>query len=53
VKIFINSFARISCFSFSGKPTKQQLHSLNDGSSARAEFTDLYGGLFSGVAWEW
>jgi hypothetical protein len=36
-----------------GIPTKQQLLELNGGSAVKAEFTDLYGGLFSGIAWEW
>jgi hypothetical protein len=36
-----------------GKPTKQHLLDIENTSTVRAEFNDLYGGLFSGVAWDW
>jgi hypothetical protein len=36
-----------------GKPSKEQLLDLNSGNTFTAEFTDLYGGMFSGVAWKW
>jgi hypothetical protein len=36
-----------------GKPTKQQLLDLNSGTSVRVDFSNLYGGLWTGVAWEW
>jgi hypothetical protein len=36
-----------------GKPTEQQLLNLNGGSSIKTNLADLYGGLFSGIAWEW
>jgi hypothetical protein len=36
-----------------GVPAKEQLLDLGDTSVVQANFTDLYGGLFSGVAWKW
>ncbi|WP_201732187.1 hypothetical protein [Acidithrix sp. C25] len=36
-----------------GEPTKHQILSLSQNGSTRARFHDLYGGLFSGIAWEW
>jgi hypothetical protein len=46
-------YKQLPFFERPGKPTRQQLLDLKGGSSVKAEFTDLYGGLFSGVAWEW
>ncbi len=36
-----------------GEPEPGQLLKLVKGQFVRARFPDLYGGLFSGVAWEW
>jgi hypothetical protein len=36
-----------------GEPEPGQLLKLIKGQFVRARFPDLYGGLFSGVAWEW
>ena len=46
-------YEQLSIYERPGAPKKSQLLDLNGGSVARAEFTDLYGGLFAGVAWEW
>lgn len=44
---------RLSYFERPGKPTQQSLLTFDEGSSVRAGYRDLYGGLFSGIAWEW
>jgi hypothetical protein len=36
-----------------GKPIRQQLLETTNGSTVIADFTDLYGGMYSGVAWKW
>ncbi|MCL2280658.1 hypothetical protein FWC31_02105 [Candidatus Saccharibacteria bacterium] len=36
-----------------GKPIKQQLLISDESGTVTATFTDLYGGMFSGVAWGW
>lgn len=37
-----------------GKPSKSRLLTLSDGvNTVRHEFTQQYGGFFSGIAWEW
>ncbi len=36
-----------------GDPSPEQLLNVSAASVTRARFADLYGGLFSGVAWEW
>jgi hypothetical protein len=36
-----------------GKPSKQQLLGTTSNSAVTANFTDLYGGMYSGVAWRW
>ena len=46
-------YKQLPFFERPGKPTKQQLIDLGGSSSVRAEFNNLYGGLFSGIAWEW
>ena len=47
------SFKQLPFFSRPGIPRQEHLISLEDTSVARANFTDLYGGLFSGIAWRW
>lgn len=46
-------FGGLTALERPGTPTKEQLLDLGQSSSVRAEFHDLYGGLFHGVAWEW
>jgi hypothetical protein len=46
-------YAQLPYFERPGKPTKQWLIDLKGGGSVRVEFSDLHGGLFSGIAWEW
>ena len=36
-----------------GQPTNQNQLDLTTSSAVQAHFTDLYGGLFAGLAWEW
>jgi hypothetical protein len=36
-----------------GEPTKRQLLKPDDTGMVQADFTDLYGGMYSGVAWGW
>lgn len=36
-----------------GDPRPEQLIAVASSNVARVRFADLYGGLFSGVAWEW
>ena len=36
-----------------GQPSTDQLLKISAASVTRTRFVDLYGGLFSGVAWEW
>jgi hypothetical protein len=45
-------YERLSYFERPGEPTAQQLLRL-DGNSVRVRFTNVYGGLFHGIAWRW
>jgi hypothetical protein len=36
-----------------GEPSERQMLVVDGNGVARAEFTDLYGGMYSGVAWRW
>jgi len=47
------SFKQLPFFTRPGIPRQEHLIDLSDTSMAAAEFTDLYGGLFSGIAWRW
>ncbi|WP_133177000.1 hypothetical protein [Mycobacteroides abscessus] len=46
-------FERLSIFERPGNPTPGRLLDFNATSSVKAQYRDLYGGLFNGVAWEW
>ena len=46
-------YAQLPVFERSGRPAKDQLLDLSGGSNVRVEWNDLYGGLFTGIAWEW
>jgi hypothetical protein len=46
-------YAQLPLFERPGQPTKQRLLHLGSGSTVRVEWNDLYGGLYSGVAWMW
>jgi hypothetical protein len=45
-------YDRLSIFERPGEPTAQRLLRL-DGNVARVRFTNVYGGLFHGIAWRW
>jgi len=46
-------YRQLPFFTRPGEPTRGQLLDLADTSVIGAEFSDLYGGLFSGIAWRW
>ena len=46
-------YSHLPLYERPGVPTKKQLIDLAGGGSARVEWSDLYGGLYSGIAWEW
>jgi hypothetical protein len=46
-------YSQLPIYERPGKPEEQQLLGLNHSSTVRASFTDLYGGLYAGVGWEW
>lgn len=46
-------YQKLTLYQRPGRPKRQQLLDFDGGSVVATEFTDLYGGLFSGVAWEW
>ncbi|MCL2807435.1 MAG: hypothetical protein FWD27_04625 [Coriobacteriia bacterium] len=46
-------YNHLTFFERPGTPTKQQLLPLEKHNSAQTTFTDLYGGMFSGIAWQW
>jgi len=46
-------YRQLPFFTRPGEPTRGQLLDLADTSVVGAEFSDLYGGLFSGIAWRW
>ncbi len=46
-------FSGLTHFQAPGQPSDVQLLKISAASVTRARFADLYGGLFSGVAWEW
>ena len=47
------SYRGLSYFERPGDPTLGQLLEVRDVPAVKAEFHDLYGGLYSGIAWEW
>lgn len=44
---------RLTGIAVPGEPSHEAVLSLDDNQTARAEFSDLYGGLHSGIAWDW
>ena len=46
-------YSQLPLFERPGIPTKEQLIDLSGGSTVHVEWNDLYGGLYSGIAWEW
>ena len=46
-------YRQLPFFTRPGEPTREQLLDLENTSVVGAEFSDLYGGLFSGIAWRW
>lgn len=44
---------RLTSIAAPGEPTRQTDLQLDAKQTARTEFSDLYGGLHSGIAWEW
>ena len=46
-------YTQMPLFERPGKPTKERLLDFRGGSTVRVEWDDLYGGLFSGIAWAW
>jgi len=46
-------YRQLPFFTRPGEPTRGQLLDLENTSVVGAEFSDLYGGLFSGIAWRW
>ena len=46
-------YTQLPLYERPGQPAKDRLLGLNGGSAVRVEWNDLYGGLFSGIAWEW
>jgi hypothetical protein len=50
---YVWSYKQLPFFSRPGIPKEGQAIDLSDTSVAVAEFSDLYGGLFSGIAWRW
>lgn len=47
------SYERLTYFERPGQPSAANTLNLKDTSSTRFSCRDLYGGLFSGIAWEW
>lgn len=47
------SYERLTFFERPGEPRAGRVLDFGGGASVRAVFHDLYGGLFSGVAWGW
>ena len=47
------SYSQLAIYERPSKPEQQQILDLGGGSSVQAIFTDLYGGLYAGIAWEW
>jgi hypothetical protein len=46
-------YKQLPFFTRPGEPARDKLLDLSNSSTAVAEFSDLYGGLFSGIAWRW
>jgi hypothetical protein len=46
-------YKQLPFFTRPGEPTGANLLDSNNSSTVAAEFSDLYGGLFSGIAWRW
>lgn len=44
---------RLTGIAAPGEPTRQTLLRPDAKAMARAEFSDLYGGRHSGIAWDW
>ncbi|MDR7082567.1 hypothetical protein J2X01_001856 [Arthrobacter ginsengisoli] len=44
---------RLTHFERPGDPTRSNILTFDDGSTVRASYRDLYGGLFNGIAWQW
>lgn len=44
---------RLTGIAVPGEPTRGTVLSLDGSQKARTEFSDLYGGLHSGIAWDW
>ena len=46
-------YSQLPIFERPGIPTAEQIIDLSDRSSVNVQWKDLYGGLYSGIAWEW
>lgn len=46
-------YTQLPLYERPGQPVKERLLDLDGGSVVRVEWNDLYGGLFSGIAWRW
>lgn len=46
-------FSGLTALERPGAPSKDQLLDFEGAPSVRAEFNDLYGGLYTGIAWDW
>lgn len=44
---------RLTSIATPGEPTRETILQLNTQQATRTEFSDLYGGLHSGIAWDW
>lgn len=44
---------RLTDIAAPGQPTRDAILQLDEKQTARTEFSDLYGGLYSGIAWDW
>ena len=44
---------RLTSIAAPGEPNRETLSQLDAQQTAHAEFSDLYGGLHSGIAWDW
>ena len=45
--------SRLTDIAAPSQPTRDTILQLDEKQSARTEFSDLYGGLYSGIAWDW
>ncbi len=46
-------YSQLPLFERPGVPKRDQLIDIKGGSTTVVEWSDLYGGLYSGIAWEW